>query len=591
MKYLSRFIIVGLILLLALPVMAQEEGAGEGGTIVQTYSSGDPAAFIPLIYVDAMSGEMIDRLYPSVFGIDPFTGLRTPGNKGTLATGWEYDETGTVLTVTIREDAFWNDGVQITTADVIWSLNALRSGQLDGARGVSTWDVMDDGTEGSGPLVDAYAVDDFTFVLEFKEPDCIALNDVFTTIVPAHVFEEAFGDDLSLINDDPQFFGGVSWAVWTDPELIPGDRVNFVPDPSFPDTELGYVSPEALVWLSVPDQDIEFEMFLAGDSTISGVPGDRQSEIEANEAYQTYRYMQNGFNFAVFNSANPDNPQGGYDEDGNYIEQDPHPVLGNKLVRQALVYAVDMDAIIENTMGGNAVNIGTYALPLHWHYDDSLIYPFDQERAGELLDEAGWVMEEGNEYRVCRGCAYTAMDADYEGTEMALTFATTTGASDLVQQRFDFMAQSWRDVGINVAVEPMDWSTAYFPALMGQTFDIMSLQWSSLGLPVDPDATGLFTTDGDIPDVGWNFGSYHNLELDQIYLDARNPALTDGCTVEGRLPFYQQASQILFDEVPYLFMTAPLRMTAVQAYHENWNPAPFTQDWDEDAWVVIAPGY
>lgn len=588
MKHAPKFLILLALLVLVLAVVNAQDalGPGEGGTIFLANSSDDPDTFNPLLGGDTLSSSLYARLYPNLFGVDPFDGTYAPGFNGSLATSWEYNEDGTVLTINLREDAVWNDGVQITAQDYVWGVDALRSGLLDTPRGTQMWEVLDDGTPGSGAVVDVQAIDDFTLQVTFAAPDCVSIGDVWPYVLPSHVFDADFGDDLAAMNDEPRYLPGVSWGPWKDLELVPGDNVSMIADQSYPDAELGYVSPSELVILNLPNLDVTMERFRAGEITIAAIPGNEQAEFVNNPDYQTYRFNRAGYVFYAFNLANPDNPMPGFDENGEYIEQDPHPVLADVTVRKAISMAVDVDAIIENSLGGNAARVGIGSIPVSWDWNPDLLYPFDPVAAAEMLDEAGWVLEDGD-FRVCRGCAYSEIDPSYEGTEMALTLNASSGSSEDGVQLVEFIAQSLRDVGINAEANFIDWATAFLPELDGQTFDMAILAWS-FGVPLDPD-TDVFRTEADVPGSGFNFGSYQNPEVDQLYRDARNPSLTDGCSLEGRKAYYDQINEIIFDEVPYLFLYSNFSLTATQADVQNWNPATFSRTWQEDSWVVPAP--
>src|SRR5690606_18779689 len=132
--------------------------------------SDDPATFNPLIGSDTASSEVYARLYPPIIGVSSATGAEEPNVPGSLATGWEYDETGTVLTISLREDAFWNDGTPITSADYLWAVNAIRSGLTSSPR-TSMFAELDNGTITEGPIVDVQAIDDYTVQVTFAEPD------------------------------------------------------------------------------------------------------------------------------------------------------------------------------------------------------------------------------------------------------------------------------------------------------------------------------------------------------------------------------------------------------------------------------------
>lgn len=584
MKRVSFLLILAFILSLTIPSFAQEEG-GQGG-VVFYYDTSDVSQMNPLLGEDATSSSLYGRLYPSLFGVDPTTGLLEKGAPGTLATDWSFDETGTVLTITLRQDAFWSDGTQITSADYVWGVEALRSGLLETSRAGQMWETLDDGTPGSGSVVDVVAVDDFTVQVTFARPNCNAINELAAFAVPSHIYEADFGDDLAAMNADPLYDPGVYFGAWMDPEIIAGDRWAVVANQGYPDAVLGYVNPAEVVNLTLPNVDVAVERFRAGELTLIGIPGTQQAEFANDPNFQTYRSNRLGYVFYAFNHANPANPQSAYDEAGNLITQEAHPILGDKLVRQALVTAVDMDAIIQNNLGGNAVRVGIPSIPASFDWNGDLQYPFDPAAAAQMLTDAGWEDTDGNGFRECVSCANLAANPDYAGTEMVLILNASAGGSADSDRMVEFIAQSFRDIGVNATVEFLDWGSAFLPELTGQTFDMAILAWS-LGVPLDPDNSSIFGTEADIPEEGFNFGSYINPELDQIYKDALDPSKTDGCSIEGRAALYARANEIIFDELPYMFMYSNLTMSAAQLSLENWEPAPFSTTWNEDAFDTV----
>ncbi len=65
--------------------------------------------------------------------------------------------------------------------------------------------------------------------------------------------------------------------------------------------------------------------------------------------------------------------------------------FADKRVRQAMNYAVDVDSIIEYVLGGRGTRVATFAIPAWEAYDPSIEpYPYDPEKAKELLAEAGY---------------------------------------------------------------------------------------------------------------------------------------------------------------------------------------------------------
>lgn len=570
------------------PLSAQDDtglGPGEGGIIIEPNSSSDPATFNPLNYGDSTSGRIVGFLYPSIIGIDYDTGLEAPNLDGSLATGWEFNEDGTEVTITLREDAFWNDGTQITARDYLYGVNAIRSNEIESPR-VGMFETLADGTPAGGQIQDIEMIDDFTVRVTFAQPDCVAFSDINNAaVVPAHIFEELYPEYADML-EDPRRIPEVSFGPFKDVEFVPGDRVSLIADQTYPDTQLGYVSPEEYIYLSVPNTTVAFERFLAGELTFVGVPSPRQNEMrERTDEFQIYEYSSNGFSFFVYNMADPNNPQPGFDEDGNLVDQGLHPIFSDVRVRQALAYAFDKQTLIDGILDGNATAIDTHTIPTSWVYNPDLLYDYDPERALELLAEAGWVDHDNDTSTplICENCLY-AQEVDPEFNGSPLTFELLMGqgseTGELMGQFFD---AQMAEIGVEVDFQTVDFNSVLIPAITGQTFDMAGLAWS-LGLPINPDVSNFYTPGVDIPGSGFNFGSYNNEELNELLQQART---IPGCDEDARRDLYLQAQQILFDEQPYMYLVNSNVMFAMQPNVEGFRPRTFSRLWNMDEWTII----
>ena len=283
------------------------------------------------------------------------------------------------------------------------------------------------------------------------------------------------------------------------------------------------------------------------------------------------------------NHANPDNPQPGIDEDGNVIPQEPHPVLGDKLVRQAISHAVDIDALIEGIRDGNGVKVATHTIPTSWVFNPDLQYEHDPELAMEKLTQAGWIDhdDDPDTPRICEDCLFAReVDAEFNGSELTLDLHVPAG-SDIGEQMGLFFQSEMNKVGFNANFEAIDWGSAFIPELVGQTFDMNMLGWS-LGLPVDPDISAFYYPEVDVPGSGFNFGSFYNAELIELNDQAR---VVPGCATEDRAAIYARVQEILFEEMPYFYMYVSESMTATQPGIVNWNPTPYSRTYSMDAWI------
>jgi peptide/nickel transport system substrate-binding protein len=351
---------------------------------------------------------------------------------------------------------------------------------------------------------------------------------------------------------------------------------------------LGYVSPTEWVYLQTGSSDAEVERFRAGDLTYLGIPPNYQTEFRDDPNYQIYEQTAFGFSYLAFNLANPDNPLPGLDEDGNPVEQDPHPIFGDQRVRLALAYMTDTEAIVEGIYEGAGVPIGTHTVATSYFFRDDLSRDYDPDLGVSMLEEAGWVLEDGSECRVCRNCAYTAVDPDYEGSEMRFNITANEG-NDVRERYAQFVSAEWNDLGVCSEYGTLEWGSAFIPALVGQTFDVVTLGWTGLGED-NGDMTWAYGPEADLPGGGFNFVSFSNERFNELQAMQRDPAQTNGCDLETRKPMVQEAMEILFNEVPYIYLVNNNIMLAAQAEVEGFDPRPYSNFWNIDSWRGMAQG-
>jgi peptide/nickel transport system substrate-binding protein len=611
MKRFSNLLLIGMILalmsVLILPVVAQD-GAGEGGAITTDNIGGDPSTFNPILGSDTVSSSVYGWMYPGLIGIDPATLNVAPNVAGNAAADWEFDETGTVLTVYLRQDIAWSDGTPVTADDYLWSFEAVRSGESSSPRTYALTQLAD-GTPAGGTIHSATKIDDYTIEFqvgdpifnedgEFEglEPNCNVFSDMTQiTMVPAHIYEEAFGNDYASMDDDPFFVPEGTFGTFTDPFFESGVQVSLLANQAYDDAILGYVSPSEWVLLSVTDTNVAYERFLAGELTYTGIPSQFQNQfraqVEAEGGFQVFEYAQNGYTYLGYNLADPTNPQNGLDADGNAVDQGLHPIFGDVMVRRALAHAVNVEAMIGTQPDGDSAATGilegngfaavTHNSPISWVDPELEPYEFNPELAVEMLAEAGWVANDAGRL-VCQDCLYAReVDADYNGSEFVFTLQTNAG-NNVRELTGQTIREQLGDIGIEVQFEAIDFGTLV-DVLLGQQFDTIIIGWS-LGLPFDPDGRWAFSAGSDIVGSGFAMTSYNNPELNDLW--ARATALP-GCDPEERRALYQEAMRILYDDQPYMFLFHSNVMAAAQDNVENYDPYPIFTTWNIDAWRAI----
>jgi ABC-type transport system substrate-binding protein len=70
--------------------------------------------------------DLVDRLFLHLFEEQPDFAEHPPTFAPQLAAAWEWSNDGRTLTVELRPDVLWSDGVEVTAEDVRWTLEAQR---------------------------------------------------------------------------------------------------------------------------------------------------------------------------------------------------------------------------------------------------------------------------------------------------------------------------------------------------------------------------------------------------------------------------------------------------------------------------------
>ncbi len=578
MKIFRKFLMIGtaVALLGAFAPIAAQEG-GQGGIIIEGNLSADVATMNPIMSSDTASQRVIGFMFPSFIGADPAAAVLAPAQPNSLAESWEISEDGLTYTFTLRQDMTWSDGTPITSADILYSWEAIKAG-AEGLIDVPGSYIID--PTGATGVLDVQAPDDFTVVVTMASPECTSLSYAASIVpAPSHVLPE---DVTTLGDSEFNLAPSVTRGPLTFGEFRPGEQVSLVNDPTFPavDTVLGYVAPEGFIYRTVPDATVMVEQFLAGElNTIDGPSVARRQDIR-NSSATVYSYPGNAWDYLAMNLADPNNPQNAFDEAGNPIDQGNHPIFGDVRVRQAIARAIDIESIIDAAVFNEGERMTSFLIPASWAYADDLApIPFDPEAAAAMLDEAGWVDADSDPAtpRVAQGAEFAE-----DGTEFVFTLYTNEGNTrreaigTLVQ---DQLAQ----IGIRVDFQTIDFNTL-LDIMDSQTFDSIILGWRN-GYPDDPDATQLFTPASDVIGSGSDFTSFNNERFNELNTQAKSLA---GCDPAERAAIYGEMQQIMQEELPYIWLFATNGMYAANSI-EGFDPYPSQMYWNIDAWSVSTP--
>jgi peptide/nickel transport system substrate-binding protein len=205
---------------------------------------------------------------------------------------------------------------------------------------------------------------------------------------------------------------------------------------------------DKLIFRIVPEPAAQTALVKQGEAHVHLWPGEEKAEYDSLMAGTASQVLVPGiWNMTIdFNLSKPG------DDDPSASE--PHPILGDIRVRQAISHAIDYDTLINEVLNGQ-VSPSTNPFMYGWYQCDlPRKYNFDVEKAKQLLTEAGWV-EGPDGIRVADG----ALHAE-DGTRLSLELQGYTSFEPL-ERTEQFIVENLKEVGIETNIQNYDFSIIF----------------------------------------------------------------------------------------------------------------------------------
>ena len=535
-----------LLLWLALIIVPLALVSAQDDTI-RVRNIGNVSTFNDLYITDGASNAAAGLIWPMPIDVDRFSGLPIPG-----LTSWEISEDSLTYTFTIRDDAFWSDGVPITSADAKFTYEAATHPDVGSTIGSRFQN-----------FAAVNVIDEKTYEVILYEADC----SIFTSFnslrfLPSHLYAADFSDTQSNPNND---FPTVSGGPYILEEIEPGSFQRFRANPTY---WQGEPNIENWVYLVIEDTALLVQALAGGELDYSSVDASQVQELNFREELNIYSFPVNNVGLFIMNWVDETQPMAAYDENGNVLEQTPHRLFGDIRVRQAVAMGYSKDDVMATLGEDGGTRLSSSVVPaIEWAYNaDIEPWPYDPEAAMALLEEAGWVDEDGDGIREKDGVPL-AFTISY--SPLINYFETTA----LVAQ--DHLNQ----IGFDVSVENLEWATYLNDVLLAQKFDASVVSWGG-GSPPDPTSTeDIMRSTNDVPGA-FNVASYVNPYMDELFVQGRT---VSGCAPEDRVPIYNEVQQIQHDELPYEFTLSANAFHVVNNRVDNFNPGPW--------WIVYTAAH
>lgn len=544
------------------PQKPAEEEIQKGGYVTFAMFSEPGGIFNPLYYKDAYEWNIIQYIYEGLF--DMQDDLTYAGN---IADSWTFSDDYKHLTVKMRQDVKWSDGTPLTAKDVYFTYASIADGKYNGNRSSFSdllvgYEEYNSGTETTFRGVEVLG--DYELVFHFREATPIALDTANFPIIPEHIFGKYAVDEIASIPETLDFTMLVGSGPFKPGSYVANESYEMVRNDLY---FKGAPYLDGLVW-RVVNADIAIGMLESGElhyydavtpadfAMVDAIPN-----IDVHEA-PSFSYQYLGM---MINNRPADQIAA---ED--YSKPDTwkvNPKFDNKKLRQAMAYAIDRQGIVDNIILGHGTVMNAPMPPVSWAAADATqinTYPFDPEKAKQLLDEAGYKDIDGDGFR-----------EDPQGNKWSASLDYPNG--NPVRFASAPMISQWlKDVGLNVELNAPRDAGIHFDGLDFDESEMFLAGWS---LDIDPDPTGIWRTTEP-----YNNSRWYSKESNQLIIDGiSTKALTDQ---NFRKETYIKWQKLINDELPYIFLYTQNEMWAYNTTIQNVKPGPLGVTRDIHEWWI-----
>ena len=529
--------------------VSEAEPGAYGGVFVRAASQ-QPKTFNPLVAQDAYSSQAIGRFLNGLTTYHPIEQEVVPE----LARSWDISEDRKTITMHLRRGVRWSDGEPFTAEDVVFTFQALFDERYPNR-------YQGQYTIGGEPIgverIDAHTVR-FTTAKPYS-PFLYVIG--FIGILPRHVLFDAYqsGELLQAWNIRTAL-RRPERLVGTGPFRVrsfqPGQRIVFEPNPHYwrVDSEgkrLPYI--DYFITRYVQDANTQTVLFASGQTDTASIsPGDvvgvRQN-AELHDYTVHHRGPASGIHFIWFNQ------KPGSDDKGKpYVAQHKLDWFTNKRFRQALMYGFNRQGLAESLYFGRASPLHSIISPANerWYNPDVPKYPYDPEKAREILRSEGFRRDEQDRLR------------DSEGNPVTFRIFASEG-DETVPRILSAFRENMTRLGIRVDIRYLDFGT-----LVARVSRHHKYEAAMMGFTGGPDPSGgrsIYLSSGRLH--VWNPEQEEPHTEWEARVDELVRASERTFDPNERVEYVQRMQAIFSEQVPLLYLLAPHEYTGLKDKWRN----------------------
>jgi peptide/nickel transport system substrate-binding protein len=494
--------------------------------------------FNPLLDLNNPPDRDVDRLiFSSLIKFDS-RGVPQPD----LAESWGVSADGTIYNLTLRANANWQDGSPVTSDDVIFTLDLLRSQASAYSPDVRTlWDG-----------VQITRLNDKNLKFTLKEPFVPFLDYLTFGILPKHLLDTVTPDKLADSNFNMAPVGSGPYKF--DHLMVESGKIAGVVL-AVSKTYFGQVPfIDQIVFRYYPTSQAALAAYQGGEVLgISQVAQDVLSAALSETNLDLFSSRLPRLTLILLN-----------------LGDKQLPFFQDKNVRNALLLDINRQWMVDNLLQGQAIVADSPILPGTWAYYDGITHiGFDSDAAVAQLKTAGYVLPANGTVR--------AKD------NVSLSFTMAYPDDGLHTQLAQAIQKDWAAIGVEVILKAVSYTSLLNDYLTPRTYQA-ALVDLDLSRSYDPDPYP-FWHQAEITG-GQNYSQWDNRTASEYIEQARvvaDPAV--------RTRLYRNFQVIFARETPALLLYYPVYSYAVDQRIQGVQVAPLFESADRfngvASWYLI----
>lgn len=508
-------------------------------------SQSDAENLLYLVSQSASDSDIISNLNVGLIDEDFDCELKW---KPAIATEWAWSDDGKILSMTLRDDITWQDGVKVTAEDVAFTYELVGDPVVASPRLAHVERMTPDGRP---KIIDPTHIE-WHFTEAYDRNSQMA--HVGLPLAPKHVLANV--DRATLRGHDftrnPIVNGRWKLAAWDR-----GQRIVLEPNEKWSGPPDEAPKLKRIIFRVLPEYATRLvELEKGGIDLMQSIQvADADRLRQQHPEIKLHRRGWRSLDYVAWNSIDPEDwkkqtaalPAGAKADLGAVK---PHPIFSDKQVRRALAKAIDVDKLISDLLTSKVTGeafgrpaIGTITPALCQMYNDQVErLPFDPSAAKAELAGLGWKDTDGDEV------------LDKGGVPMRFTLITNSGnprradAAVIIQSLL-------KSIGVDMRIESVE-SNAFFERLRKKDYEAALSGWSA-ALFVDPTDVWHSGVERE-----FNFTSYSNPAVDALI--EKGMAEPDP---EKSALIWKEMQAALYEDQPYAFL---YWMDEVVGVHERF---------------------